>query len=523
MNNNEKNLDSVSSCYDCSTCAGCSALHDYPQNNTPQNSESCSTLQDNKPKEECGIFGVSGAPNDDIAASELIYFGLYALQHRGQESCGIAVKDNGIITYHKDMGLVADVFSSKTLQELGKGSSGIGHVRYSTTGDSFRENAQPLVTQYMNGPLTIAHNGNISNVAEIKDKLIADGAIFHSTSDTEVVSYLIAKERGKNNSIEETIPKVIEQIEGAYCFLIMTPRKLIAVRDPHGFRPLCMGKIGDSIIFASESCALDAVGAEFIRDVEPGEMIAIVDGKMTSYRLTNQPKQRTNCIFEYIYFARPDSYIDGVSVYKSRIRAGIELANQHPVDADIVIGVPDSGITAAIGYSKRSGIKYGVGLIKNRYIGRTFIAPTQSLRTNGVKIKLNALKETVNGKKVVMVDDSIVRGTTCRRIINLLKKAGAKEVHMRVSAPPFKHPCYFGTDIPSRDDLIANQYTIDEICKLIGADSLGFLSIDSLHNLVKCDSDAPTFCNGCFSGEYPIEVPEDYERVHKDKCLGKEV
>ncbi|OQB16085.1 MAG: Amidophosphoribosyltransferase precursor [Firmicutes bacterium ADurb.Bin193] len=453
-------------------------------------------------KEECGLMGVYNFNNHNDAAN-IIYYGLYALQHRGQECCGIAVNDDGTIVHHKDMGLVFEVFNDTMLNHL-KGTIGVGHVRYSTTGSIMRENAQPLVTKYKKGTLTVAHNGNIVNAAELRREFENNGAIFQTTSDSEVIAYIIARERIKCHSIEEAIARAMGYLRGSYSIVVMSPRKLIAARDPWGIRPLSFGKTDHSYIFASETCALDAVDAEFIRDIKPGEIVCIdKDGVRTDERLCSG--KGNICIFEYIYFARPDSVVEGISVYDARWRAGKYLAIEHPVDADIVIPVPDSGIDAAIGYAEQSGIPYGIGLIKNRYIGRTFIQPTQQQRVRAVRIKLNALKETIKGKRVVMVDDSIVRGTTSQRIVQMIRDAGATEVHMRISCPPFLYPCYFGTDIPSQESLIAVNHTVEETCKMIGADSLGYLSLENLSKIL--GDTYKGHCNACFTGKYPMEVP----------------
>ncbi len=452
--------------------------------------------------EECGVIGFYDNNGYDVAS--MIYLGLFALQHRGQESCGMAINDDNHINQHKDLGLVSEVFTKDILSRL-KGTIGIGHVRYSTCGINTRENAQPLVSQYVKGTLSMAHNGNLVNAMKLKSELKARGSIFQTSSDTEVIMHLAAIERTKTKSIEEAMENVMTRIKGAYSLVVMSPRKLIGIRDPQGFRPLCIGKLKDSYILASETCALDVMNAEFVRDVEPGEIVVIDHNGLRSIKAhCGQPKNL--CVFEYIYFARPDSKIDGVSVHESRVLAGKLLAKAHPVDADMVIGVPDSGINAAEGYSQESGIPYGYGLVKNRYIGRTFIQPTQSERIESVHIKLNVLKSNVEGKRIVMVDDSIVRGTTCANIIKMLKEAGATEVHMRVSAPPFLWPCYFGTDIPSKKDLIACHNSIEEIRQLIGADSLGFLPADQVKYL--CGSNG--YCDACFSGDYPIPI-EDIE------------
>ena len=450
--------------------------------------------------EECGVFAIYD-PDGDCARTT--YYGLYALQHRGQESCGIAVNNNRDITHYKDMGLVNDVFNDEILTKL-DGKMAVGHVRYSTTGESMRENAQPLVLRYVKGNIAIAHNGNLVNKDELAQELSVTGAIFQTTTDTEMIAYTIAKERLNSKSVEEAVEKTINHLVGAFSLIVMSPQKLIAARDPWGFRPLCMGKKGDAIVFASETCALDSVGAEFVRDIEPGEIVVVQDGKISTIRTHVGKQPHTMCIFEYLYFARPDSIIEGQSAHDSRMLAGKYLAQEFPVEADVVIGVPDSGLSAAMGYAKESGIPYDIGFVKNKYIGRTFIQPSQAMRENSVRIKLNVLKSTVDGKRVVMVDDSIVRGTTSKRIVSLLRHFGATEVHVRSSAPPFMFPCYFGTDVPSKDQLVACNYTMDGIKELIGADSIGFLSVNSLEKIIpnaNCQ-----FCDGCFSGKYPVDV-----------------
>ncbi len=466
--------------------------------------------QAEKLHEECGVFGVfAGKEQLDVAA--LTYYGLYALQHRGQESCGIAVNDDGVFTVHKDIGLVNEVFRPRTLEALGSGKMAVGHCRYATTGTGSRANAQPLVVRHIKGSMALGHNGNLTNATELREKYELEGAIFHTTSDTEVIAYAITKARLETPSIEEAVEKAMDTLAGAYSLVIASPSKLIAVRDPHGFRPLCMGRIGDSVLFASESCALDAVGAEFVRDIEPGEIVvAGDDGIKTLRRHCGGPSSM--CVFEFIYFARPDSVIDGSSVHTARQRAGTFLALQHPVQADVVIGVPDSGLDAALGFSKQSGIPYDIGFLKNKYIGRTFIAPSQKQRENDVRIKLNPIASVVAGKRVVLVDDSIVRGTTSLKIVQLLREAGAKEVHMRLSAPPFLYPCYFGTDIDSSEHLIAYRHTVEEIRAIIGVDSLGYLDVDSLDMLA--DRSTCGFCKGCFTGNYPAPKPS---RAQKSK------
>lgn len=462
-----------------------------------------------KINEECGIFGISSQNiSDDPVRST--YFALYALQHRGQESCGIAVNKKGVISHYRDLGLVPDIFTNARIEKLGEGSMAIGHVRYSTTGNHNRSNSQPLCIKHIKGPLSLAHNGNITNAYALRRKYETNGAIFHGTSDSEVIAYAITENRLICSSIEEAVEKTMDIIKGAYSLIIMSAQKMIAARDPHGFRPLCMGKREDgSIVFASESCALTTVGATLIRDLKPGEIVVVKDNEIKS--ITSHCGKKGNlCVFEFVYFARPDSVLDGQSVHEARLRAGEFLAVEHPVDADVVIGVPDSGLSAALGYSKKSGIPYGVGFIKNRYIGRTFIQPTQNMRENSVRIKLNAIKSTVNNKRVVMVDDSIVRGTTSGRIVKLLREAGAKEVHMRVSSPPFINPCYYGTDIDSKDSLIACKLQNDEIANHIGVDSLGYLSVEGVRNIAKCKDIG--FCDACFTGNYPEEPPTKTEK-----------
>ena len=461
-------------------------------------------VEDDGLHEECGVFGVYDFDGHDVAST--IYYGLFALQHRGQESCGIAVSDTegpkGKVLSYKDMGLVNEVFDPENLEKL-KGNIGVGHVRYSTAGGNIRENAQPLVLNYVKGTLGMAHNGNLLNAVELREELSYTGAIFQTTIDSEVIAYLIARERLKVGTVEEAVKNAMLKIKGAYSLIVMSPRKLIGARDPFGFKPLCIGKRDNAYFLSSETCALDTVGAEFVRDVLPGEIVTITSKGIESDTSLCQEK-KARCIFEYIYFARPDSKIDGMGVYESRINAGRILAKTHPVDADIVVGVPESGNPAALGYSLESGIPYGNAFIKNNYVGRTFIKPRQEQRESSVKVKLNVLKEAVDGKRVIMIDDSIVRGTTSARIVNLLKNSGAKEVHVRISSPPFKHPCYFGTDIPSEDQLIASGNSVDEICKKIGADSLGYLEVDRLSEMI-CGQTG--YCDACFTGNYPMEPP----------------
>lgn len=457
--------------------------------------------------EECGVFGIFENRTTYVAQSA--YLGLFALQHRGQESCGIAVNDDGVFSHHRGDGLVPDVFTKERLDGLGMGNMAIGHVRYSTTGGKNLNNIQPLVIRHIKGNLAVAHNGNLVNAAELRRNFELGGAIFHGTSDTESIAYSIVLERLTSKSTEEAVEKVMKHLKGAYSCLVMTATKLIAFRDPFGFRPLCIGKTNDgAYIVASESCALDTVGAEFIRDIMPGEIVTISTEGIKSNKAHCHKNKGAMCVFEYIYFARPDSVMEGSSVQHARMKAGEFLAKESPVKADVVIGVPDSGLDAALGYSLESGIPYGVGFIKNRYIGRSFIQPSQGQREDAVRIKLNAVKENISGKRVIMIDDSIVRGTTCARIVNLLREAGAKEVHMRVSSPPFKHPCYFGTDVDSEENLIACKYdSVDEIAKVIGADSLAYLSLDATHKLAEKTS--LCFCDGCFTGSYPVKVPKE--------------
>lgn len=465
--------------------------------------------------EECGVFGIYDFDGGDVAST--IYYGLLALQHRGQESCGIAVSDTngpkGKVYSVKGMGLVNEVFTPEGLGSL-RGNIGLGHVRYSTAGESTRENAQPLVLNYIKGTLGLAHNGNLINAEELREELSMTGAIFQTTIDSEVIAYLIARERVHCSTAEEAVACAMKRIHGAYSLIVTSPRKLIGVRDPFGFRPLCLGKRDHSYILASESCALDTIGAEFIRDVEPGEIVTVRDGRIYSDRSMCLPRENAaRCIFEYIYFARPDTHIDGISVYDSRIKAGRFLALDSPVEADVVTGVPESGNAAALGYSLQSGIPYGTAFVRNSYVGRTFIRPGQSNRESSVQVKLNVLREAVEGKRVVMVDDSIVRGTTSDRIVRMLREAGATEVHVRISSPPFLWPCYFGTDIPVREQLIAYNRTIEEIRGIIGADTLGYLKINRLSEMVK----GLPICRGCFTGEYPVRPPQKDIRGEYEK------
>jgi len=458
-----------------------------------------------KPREECGVFGLCNRGEiEDVVAST--YYGLYALQHRGQESCGIAVNDDGVIALRKGLGLVNEVFTREVLENMPRGSMTVGHCRYATTGSRNVSNAQPMVLRHVKGNLAVAHNGNLTNAAALRREIELTGGVFHSTSDTEIIAHVIIRERLNAPSIEEAVVRAMERIQGAYSLVVMSPRKLIAARDPMGFRPLCMGKVGESVVFASESCALDTVGATFVRDIEPGEVVVVTADGIRSIS-THCGGPTAFCVFEYIYFARPDSVINGSSVHTARMRAGALLALSHPAQADVVIGVPDSGLDAALGFARQSGIPYGIGFLKNKYIGRTFIAPNQSQRESGVRIKLNPIAETVRGKRVVLVDDSIVRGTTCLKTIRLLREAGATEIHFRLSAPPFKYPCYFGTDIDSSENLIAYNNTVEEIRRMLEIESLGFLEIDDLPKLA--DHTRCGLCDACFTGRYPLEIPGD--------------
>ena len=518
--------------------------------------------------EECGVFGVF-APKP-VDAAQLCYYGLYALQHRGQESCGIVVNDDGVFVSRKDLGLVSEVFKSEDLLRFPEGAAAVGHVRYGTTGGNDRKNCQPIEVNHQKGRMAIAHNGNLSNAAELRSRLELSGAIFHTTSDTETIAYIVTRERLTAPSIEDAVSRAMNVLDGAYSLIVMSPQKLICVRDPYGFRPLCYGKTEDGIyIIASESCALKAVGASFIRDVAPGEMLVFsrIDEESSAAREKSSEteeketegkrmfvpavrvdsrrehcgrKPQHSCVFEYIYFARPDSVIDGVSVCAARTLSGRILARIHPAEADIVIGVPDSGLDAALGFSEESGIPYRIGLIKNKYVGRTFIAPEG--RLDQVRIKLSAVGEAVRGKRIVLIDDSIVRGTTSGRIVRLLREAGAKEIHMRISAPPFLHPCYYGTDIDSEEHLIACRATVEEIAQRIGADSLGYLPAEALPELagisgspVRAGLEADVYtagagqhctgcagiCSACFDGRYPTPVPRDPRKDRFEKRLSE--
>ncbi len=464
--------------------------------------------------EECGVFGILSPKATDVAHSA--YYGLFALQHRGQESCGIVVNDDGVFVSHKDLGLVSEVFTHAVLSGLPQGTMAVGHTRYGTTGGTNRSNCQPIEVNHKKGKMALAHNGNLTNAAELRSDLEMSGAIFHTTSDTETIAYILTKERLKTPSIEEAVSQAMGILKGAYSLVLMSPQKLICARDPYGFRPLCYGKTEDgSYVVSSESCALKAVGAQFVRDVEPGEILVFSKDGVASRREHCRKQEKRLCIFEYIYFARPDSVIDGVSVHQARLRAGKALAKAHPVEADIVIGVPDSGLDAALGYSEASGIPYGIGLIKNKYVGRTFIAPSN--RQDLVRTKLSAIDSSIQGKRVVLIDDSIVRGNTSRRIVQLLRDAGAKEIHMRVSSPPFLHPCYYGTDIDSEEHLIACKHTVPEIAERIGVDSLGYLPLADLKLLV----DTTAYCCACFDGDYPTDIPTDTRKDRFEQRLSE--
>ncbi len=462
-----------------------------------------------------GVFGIIGEERTSVASS--VYYGLYALQHRGQQSAGIVVNDDGLFSSHKHSGLVNDVFSRQSLESLGLGTMAIGHVRYGTSKTVDKINAEPIVVNHIKGRLAIATDGNLVNAEELKRDLELQGMIFHTTSDAEVISYVITKERINSSSIEEAVTKAMYKLTGGYCLLLMSPQKLIAARDKNGFHPLCYGKRENGqYVIASESCALDSVGAVFIREIEPGEIVVFSSEGIKSIKEHCGTAPETLCVFEYVYTARPDSVINGCSVHIARKRAGAYLAKAHPVDADVVVGVPDSGLDAARGYAEYSGIPYEIGLIKNKYIGRTFIAPGQSTREDLVRIKLNPVSSVVKGKRVVLVDDSIVRGTTCARIVRLLRSAGATEVHLRSSAPPFLNPCYYGTDIDSKDSLIANNHTVEEIARIVGADSLGYLPVEDVSKL-GMGGDCRGYCTACFDGNYPTERP----RVCKNKFDSK--
>lgn len=462
-------------------------------------------------QEECGVFGIMMPERSDVASS--VYYGLFALQHRGQQSCGITVNDDGVFSNYKDLGIVNDVFTRANLEKLGQGTMAIGQVLYAA-GSVTRDHAQPIVVDHTKGRLAIASNVCLVNAYELRQELELKGSIFHTNSDAELILHIIIEERLKASSIEEAVCKALPRLEGAYSFVVMSPTKIIAARDPRGFKPICYGACEDgSIVVASESCALNAAGAKLIRDLEPGEVMVFDKNGTRSFTELCNKQKRSLCVFEYVYFARPDSIIDGASVHTARLNAGRILAQEHPVDADVVIGVPDSGLDAALGYSRESGIPYGIGFLKNKYIARTFIAPGQKTREDKVRIKLNPISDTLKGKRVIMIDDSIVRGTTSARIVNLVREAGATEVHMRISSPPFLNPCYYGTDASNSDNLIASHHSIDEIAKIIGVDSLGYLSIEGIKKIA-CGKDCG-YCTACFDGLYPTAKPTSTDRTSK--------
>lgn len=458
------------------------------------------------------VFGIFTNKKQSDVASEA-YMALFSLQHRGQQSCGIAVNDDGVIKSYRDMGLVPETFNPELLaSKLGLGNMAIGHVEYSKYANSSRSDAQPLVVRHIKGTMALASSGTLVNVPELREELEMNGAIFHSSTDAEIISHVIIKERLNAKSIEAAVEQAMHRLKGSYSLIIMSPQKLIAARDPEGIHPLCMGQLGDDVVFASESCAFDSIGATFVRDIKPGEIVIVDQDGVRSIESHCGSKGHI-CVFEYVYTARPDSVIEGASVHEARRRAGAFLALESPCYADVVIGVPDSGLDAALGFSQQSGIPYGVGFIKNRYIGRTFILPTQKQREDAVRIKLNVLKATVAGKRVILVDDSIVRGTTSANIIRMLREAGATEVHVRISAPPYINPCYYGTDIDSKDKLIACKMSIDEIRQKIGADSLGYLSLESVKKIAHCSTNCE-FCTACFDGIYPAGVPSQKENKY---------
>lgn len=470
----------------------------------------------NKIKEECGVFGIYSMEKDEDVAN-ITRIGLSCLQHRGEESCGIAVNDGGLVYCEKDIGLVNEVFTPEMMSKLPTGKMAIGHVRYSTTGAPRKENAQPIVKRYAKGNICVVHNGNLTNTEELRNELEMHGAIFNSTSDTEVICSIIARERIKAKSIEEAVINATKYLKGAYSLLVMSSRKLVAVRDPYGFRPLCMGKLGNDYVFASESCALDVIGADFVRDVQPGEVITLFEDQLTTQSFRKDEKDGL-CIFEYVYFSRPDSNVDGMNVHKFRELAGKYLAEQAPVEADFVAGVPDSGLDAALGYSKYSKIPYDMAFVKSKYIGRTFIQSTQNKRKSQVALKLNPIPSTVKGKRIILIDDSLVRGTTITRIIKVLRRAGAKEIHLRIASPAFLGVCYFGTDVTNKDGLIATKKSVEEIRQQIDADSLEYLSLENLRKIAE-GSNMKGFCEGCFTCKYPIEVPDELQKDKFEKIF----
>jgi amidophosphoribosyltransferase len=450
-------------------------------------------------REECGVFGIQGHPE----AANLTYLGLYALQHRGQESVGIASSDGARLQVHRAMGYVADAFDEAQLSVL-TGTSAVGHVRYSTAGESGLKNAQPILIECAHGEIAVCHNGNLVNALELRDQLVKQGSIFQTTSDTEVLLHLYA--RSKAETIEQALVESIAQVRGAFSLVMLTPTRLIAARDPHGFRPLALGRLGDAWVACSETCAMDLIGATYVRDVEPGEVVVISDGNLKSYK-PFLPERVAHCVFEHVYFARPDSYVFGKSVNEVRTNLGRTLAREAPVEADVVVPIPDSGVCAAIGYSEQSGIPMRMGLIRNHYVGRTFIQPQQSIRHFGVRVKLNPVRSILEGKRVILVDDSIVRGTTSRKIVRMVKAAGAKEVHMRISCPPTISPCFYGVDTPRRSELIAATHTQDEIRRYLDAESLNYLSLEGLLDSV--GAGRQSYCTSCYTGQYPIEFPRN--------------
>ncbi len=465
------------------------------------------------------VFGIFGTETENVASS--VYYGLYALQHRGQASSGIVVNDDGVFHAYKDSGLVNEVFTPTVLQSLGFGQIAVGNVRYGTSNTKDRINAEPIVVNHSKGKLAISMDGKLVNGRQLKEEMELEGSIFHTGNDAEIISAVIIKERIRSSSIEEAVAKAMEKLKGAYTLIIMSPQKLIAVRDSNGLHPICYGRRDNGeYVISSESCALNSVGATFIRDVLPGEILVFTKDGVRSITQHCNTTQERMCVFEYLYTARPDSVIAGCSVHLARKRAGAFLAKACPAEADVVIGAPDSGIDAAIGYAEESGIPYGLGLIKNKYIGRTFIDPGQNVREDKVKIKLNPVSETVMGKRVILVDDSIVRGTTCARVVKLLREAGAKEIHVRSSAPAFLNPCYYGTDISSREDLIACNHTVEEIAKIFGADSVGYLPIEDVFKLGN-GGNCKGYCAACFDGNYPTEEPVDTGVNKYDQKISK--
>ncbi len=453
-----------------------------------------------KLREECGVFAIVSHPE----AARLAYLGLYALQHRGQESAGIATSDGRKLHLHKDMGHVADVFDEAILERL-PGASAIGHVRYSTSGASERTNAQPILIDCWRGPVALAHNGNLVNAASVRRELERDGAIFHSTSDSEVILHLLS--RSKRRTLVDAFIEALMYVRGAYSLVVLTGEYVIAARDPHGFRPLCLGRMNGRYVLASETCALDLIDAEYIREIEPGEVLVIQEDLLES-RFPLPKEKPAHCIFEHVYFSRPDSLVFGRTVNSSRRLLGRNLARQYPVPADVVVPVPDSGVSAGVGYAQESGLPLEFGLIRNHYVGRTFIEPKQSIRNFGVKVKLNPVREILKGRRVVLIDDSIVRGTTSRKIVHIVRAAGAREIHVRITSPPIVGPCYYGIDTPTKRELIAASKSVEEIRKFIGADSLGYLSLDSMLDAV---GDRDRYCVACFTDRYPTEV------VHEER------